>query len=456
MATPLDPDRWNEFASPKPPPRHCSVQPPVAPESARTVVGELLDRLTVGALLSIVVQCGRASLDVVESASATGLGSRTIDAVDLRTVPIGLDGCVLWRASSVASSESLLDLLREGVGDQAIPPAVARLLLARPTPTLDRLVTQLQDLAVTSELVQQLPNDSTTPKSAVVSQPSDVHDVPGQIALSVGGVQDAGCSGSNDDSSQVGESPPATRRRRVDEDLASANDQHVSATQRIASIRDNVGFRRIAFTLGTGVLGLVVVLALLVGGGSASASNDSEAAQLPAVIDPSPPQGEDQADSIASRDVAAPMESAVAAPQAAKEVAPGVQSVVTPVSWAAVLAELDRSRQRFFESGDVLDLHSYAKPDSSVAVRDSTTQRELAVLGARAVGMKTTILGIEVLSPERQVTELLVSDELSGYQVVRMSTGDVIETRKARSAANWRVRLEQIGDRWVIVDAVAS
>ena len=138
----------------------------------------------------------------------------------------------------------------------------------------------------------------------------------------------------------------------------------------------------------------------------------------------------------------------------------GVESVVTgdgrgatPISWAAVLADLDAKRQRLFESADLGLLATYARPDSPVARRDAASYRELGALGARAVGVSARIQKVSLRSMVGSAARLDVIDELSGYRIVRIGSGELLEERPPRQAKRWVVELEKVDGNWLLVDA---
>jgi len=127
-----------------------------------------------------------------------------------------------------------------------------------------------------------------------------------------------------------------------------------------------------------------------------------------------------------------------------------------PVSWAVVLAQLDDKRSQAFATGNQELLGQVSKVGSVAALRDRSLLAQLAQLGVKAVGMKATIVAVSVTRRDATSVELAVADELSSYRIVRATSGQEVEVRPARTAKNWRVTLESIGGRWLLVDSVES
>ncbi len=384
MATPLDPDRWSDFASPKPPTRAPTHTSPAQRTSAAGTdgqrgwqIGDVLESLTLGGAVSFVVQSAQSSSAGADSDTG-GRSGREMTAHELRTVSVGGDGRIDWPVGKTVRCDVLLELLREVTREQSLPPVVARTILARPAPSLDRMVDLLAEFANIGELAAGAIREE---KGSSTTQPS-----------------------------------PAARRRLV---------TAVTAAPPAAAPPAAEPPRRYVVAGGAGALGLLTIVAVLAGGASASPQ---------ASVAPSPTNSNVDPVATGTGD-------------------PRAVGIAAPISWAGVLAELDRQRQQYFAAGDTASLASYAKSGSPAQARDSAAQRELRALGARASGMVSKIVTVKSVAVDTDVAELDVTDELSGYQIVRIDTGAVIETRPARPVATWRVNLERVGERWQLVDS---
>ena len=131
MAAPLDPERWDEFARPRP-----RLQPQARPQprpasdglaaaQSQVRVGDLLDKaagghqaLPISAVAALVAQF--ANLLLTEPQAATS-------EFNLRSAHVSRDGPAGTHWSG-ARSDALLRLLRQALNEAAVPPAVARLL----------------------------------------------------------------------------------------------------------------------------------------------------------------------------------------------------------------------------------------------------------------------------------------------------------------------------------------
>ncbi len=401
MATPLDPDRWSDFASPKPP----TPAPARASSAQRTSaagtdgqrwwqIGDVLESLTLGGVVSFVVQSAQSSSSGADSDTG-GRSGREMAAHELRTISVGGDGRIDWPVGKTVRCDVLLELLREVTLEQSLPPVVARTILARPAPSLDRMVDLLAEFANIGELAAGARREE---KGSSPTQPS-----------------------------------PAARRR-----LITAATSALPATALPATAGPPTTAappRRYVVAGGAVALGLLTIVAVLAGGASASPQ---------ASVAPSP----------ANSNVD-PVATGTGDPRALGTGDPRALGTGAPISWAGVLAELDRQRQQYFAAGDTASLAAYAKSGSPAQARDSAAQRELRALGARASGMVSKIVTVKSVAVNTDVAELDVTDELSGYQIVRIDTGAVIETRPARPVATWRVNLERVGERWQLVDSRA-
>lgn len=217
---------------------------------------------------------------------------------------------------------------------------------------------------------------------------------------------------------------PAARRERVVDRAKYATRAQSKSEPRVAQSSEALIPRRFVIAGGAGALGLVAILALFAGG--ASASSGEQAPEEPYVP--------------AAAAVPTPVTSA---------------AVEVPVSWAALLAELDLRRQRSFASADAAAVGTYAKAGSAAAARDVASMNELAAMGARAKGMTSKILTVKVVASDAVSADLEVTDELSGYHVVRSDDGAVIEARPSRPAAAWKIRLEKVQGQWLLADSRA-
>ncbi|MEI2730002.1 MAG: hypothetical protein V9E85_12940 [Candidatus Nanopelagicales bacterium] len=132
MAAPLDPERWDEFARPRPRLRPQARPQPrpasdgLAAAQSQVRVGDLLDKaagghqaLPISAVAALVAQF--ANLLLTEPQAATS-------EFNLRSAHVSRDGLVQVPIGAWARSDALLRLLRQALNEAAVPPAVARLL----------------------------------------------------------------------------------------------------------------------------------------------------------------------------------------------------------------------------------------------------------------------------------------------------------------------------------------
>ena len=422
MAAPLDPERWDEFARPRP-----RLQPQARPQprpasdglaaaQSQVRVGDLLDKaagghqaLPISAVAALVAQF--ANLLLTEPQAATS-------EFNLRSAHVSRDGLVQVPIGAWARSDALLRLLRQALNEAAVPPAVARLLLARPAPGADRIADVLAEFGSDAELgtaVRSYEAGSEQPVAAPLPRPER--------------------------SPEAGLSPA-----------------HETTGPRLALFRDLPKARiprpsRLLAALVGAALGLVALLAVLSAGASATpTATPSE--DGPASADGTRKEGGTPGtDGTPGADVPATTQSQSAAPTPTSSAA---GQGGEPVSWAVVLAQLDDKRSEAFATGNQELLGQVSKVGSVAALRDRSLLAQMAELGVKAVGMKATIVAVSVTRRDATSVELAVADELSSYRIVRATSGQEVEVRPARTAKNWRVTLESIGGRWLLVDSVES
>lgn len=434
MASALDPDRWNEFARPSPPPPRVGGEPSrgLSLTSGRRPgvqsVIEVInlggtDHLPIAVVASLVGQMAQASLAPVEARNSAE--PRSLDAEELLTLPVAGDGVVRWPGGARTSSEALLMVLREAAHDHGLPPELARILLARPVPEIGRIADVLGELGSVEELARWLG---------------------GALAREVSNsTRPAAGSPRSSARAQAPRSPMAargSRRSQMEErGVGAAGTPEVSgddSTNRL--VREFLARpKRIIAGIAVAAIAVVVVLSGLVGGASASSSPVAGESPHPT---PEPTKFLQPNDSLSS---------ANQTPQPPPERKQTDEA--TPISWAAVLADLDAKRQRLFESGDIGLLVSYARKDSPAARRDSASHEELTALGARAKGVSAKIQNVSLLGMHATSARLDVTDELRGYRVVRADSGELVEELPPRPTKRWVVELEKVDGRWLLVDA---
>ena len=434
MAAPLDPDRWDEFAHPRPPAAQPAGQP--AGQDGRITVRELLSQAAAGQVdlpISAV-----ASLVCQFATMFDGVAEGTDSQFDLLSVEVSETGVARVPAGGWVDSGELVGLLREAVSDHALPASVARLLLATPTPDTGRLIAVLSALGSDDELgaaVRACLSASGGSEHSATPGPSFGSPPQGEPLFATSGGRRSSLA-----------SPTATRDQSLADGVVVESGKRRfgprSARLPILSRLPS----RVALSIAGGALGLVAVLAVLSAGASASPA--------PAQTSPAPAQTSLEAASASPEVPSAPTGEAALTASPVTSAAGSSASVSAPVSWAAYLAELDAKRSTAFATGNQALLDDIARAGSAAATRDRDLLAQLRELGVKAVGMTATIVGVSVARQDSSRAELVVTDELSSYRIVRIATGAEIEVRPPRAAKKWRVTLEPVGGAWRLVDSV--
>lgn len=167
---------------------------------------------------------------------------------------------------------------------------------------------------------------------------------------------------------------------------------------------------------------------------SPSALQDSGAS----VTGPGLPSGDagQGAGAVQSETPASPP-SAVASPTASE--AAGLPA--EPVDWLAVMVELDQLRSKALAAVDTDAVAAYAPAGTPANEADVRTVEALAAAGARPVGFRTRIVGVEVLASAKGSARLRVVDERGAYRL-EDSVGAVVEEVAAAGRRSWIVSVE--------------
>lgn len=126
----------------------------------------------------------------------------------------------------------------------------------------------------------------------------------------------------------------------------------------------------------------------------------------------------------------------------------GAQSaaVVRRTDWWHVFERLDRRRVDVLAEGDSRRLGEYAVPGSSAHHADAQLLADLAARGVHPEGLSSRILAIEDVTAEGSRVRARIVDLRSGYRLVDVASGKVVERVARAGARRWEVILEALAD----------
>lgn len=434
MAKPIDPNRWEEFPSRRAA-RSTSDRSSTAAaaafstDTARSAnaarcalrivadfgVQAIGDEPPIPVVAGLVGQisdqvCAGTSDDIggdVDGDVAVG--------VDPRGLPVHASGVVSVPGGFVASGHDLLMLFAELIGDQPVPPPIARLLLAKAETDIGQLSAALQPLGSAVEVADFMARRDEREGAGV------------GVARRAGGERQS-------------ESPTAERSSGSTPipDPGSASGRGIlggMTRPRIVAVVAGLSFVSVAaMVLLGGVSG--EELGDIAGGPAAVASGPATTV--------GPEQNQSPSPVVAS-----------ATPSSAAPKAGGTQRGATPypTSWAAQLAKLDAARAAAFATGDKALLADVNIAGSPSARMDEQLLEDLVSIGALAQGLGSTINDVEVVTASASEARLALTDVLGAYQIVAKADGSIIESREQRSQQSWEVTLRPIDGQWRIYQA---
>lgn len=423
MAKLIEPSRWAEFPG-RPRPTKTPTQHGPQRNSLRLrrwVVGDFRaqtdsDQPPVCVIAGIVGQL----------ATSVDLPTDRNDATDPRKFTVERSGIVVVPADYATSGYDLLMLFAELMGNQTVPPPIARLLLSKSDTEVGQLSTVLSP----------------------VGKPADVAEFIGRMSAVITG---DGPGVSTDE--LLDQVPPYSSP--VAERSAHSSQSHSfavsSARPRGSSEKtpDSGGRNRRTVVAILGATVLVALGVMVVRGGG-----QEDSAEVPLATEQGDPKP--VASATPSQDVTpsqvAPASRTSATTQSAT--APHPVAPPQPASWAALMTGLDASRAAAFSTGKQ-ELLSQVNVSGSPAARlDEETLGSLKQSGAVAKGYRSTIKQVKVISTSSIQALLVVTDVLEAYHVVTRAEGTVIESRRPRASQSWQVTLRPADGQWRIYEAV--
>ncbi|MGV1036560.1 MAG: hypothetical protein ACOYD0_05980 [Candidatus Nanopelagicales bacterium] len=117
------------------------------------------------------------------------------------------------------------------------------------------------------------------------------------------------------------------------------------------------------------------------------------------------------------------------------------KSDLSGTDWNAIVADLDSSRSRAFETGDRTLLDRVNAADSPASVADRRMLSKLSVSGLRARGLMSVIERIDVQQQRTDQATLVVTDRRPAYRLVSASTGRTVSKVAARGEVRWHVQV---------------
>lgn len=383
-----------------------------------TQLGQLGVELEAAVVTEVIYQLA----DLIDERSV--LGQRLLPMSE-QSVALCADGAVTWRAAdltseSVTVEQVLADLIamaRRLIEGQVVGASLARLLMSTPTDPV-----AIRDVLAASADEQLV--------ASVVSAAVSRADGPSETASSSITAAAAGASTTQATTANASESagagahlrsPRAHRasaQARVDRD-ATGSDSHLSRVTE--ALRGRATPRR-AVLVSAAVAVAVVGLAVLAQG----APNEVEAAASTLTAPATPT-------SAAS---ATPTDTHTALDETAAH-SPDLASV----DWNMIVAGLDSTRSRAFQTGDRDLLDSVNAPDSPAAKTDGGALSKLTTSGLRARGLATEVSRVKVHELRADQATLVVTDRRPAYRLVSATTGATVSKVAARDELVWRVRL---------------
>lgn len=410
--------------------------------TTRTTVGQLLAAMKadahtdypVGALSallhSLIVLLPESELDPGELAELLELPVR-----------VNAGGAVELDESSrfALTSPCAIELMRQQLSGHVLPAPMARLLLAKPPPTLERIEAVVAQLASAQELAD-----------AVASG----------VRLSTGASPPAGASASaaragSEASLDVASSRTAARARKADRSARraarEADPQTRSATReaghstwtaareadfssvldpKSAAVKVRPSSRmRWVLLMALGLAGVCLGISTLISTGTEARGEPAS----PGASGAHPGTG--------------------GAGQGSNDPATGGPApIVRGPDWTDILVRLDSARNAALETVNPAKLEEVSVPNSLAAAQDRQLVEELKEAGVKPVGMTMQLLSVHATEETASAAVLKVRDIRGAYQLIPLAgpTAGKIERIPARPALDWTVRLKMIGGNWRI------
>jgi hypothetical protein len=424
MAKLIEPSRWAEFPGR---PGHTKTPTQHGPQRnslrlGRWVVGDFRaqtdsDQPPICVIAGIVGQL----------AASADLPADMNGATDPRQFTVERSGIVVVPADYATTGYDLLTLFAELIGDQTVPPLIARLLLSKSDTEVGQLSTVLSAVGKQADVAEFIGRMS----EVMTADGPDVYidELPDEVPPYSSPIAERSA-----DSSRFQTFAGSSVRRHGSSENA----------------RDSGGGKRRTVVAIVGAAVLASLGAMVVLG---SGQEDSSEVAL-ATTD----QGDTKEVTPAtpSQDVTPSQVSPASHASAPTQYAtpPTPVTPPQPASWAALMTGLDVSRATAFATGR-LELLSQVNVSGSPAARlDEETLRSLKQIGAVAKGYRSTINDVKVISMSSTHALLAVTDVLNAYQIVTRAKGAVVESRRQRASQSWQVTLRPADGQWRIYEAV--
>jgi hypothetical protein len=125
---------------------------------------------------------------------------------------------------------------------------------------------------------------------------------------------------------------------------------------------------------------------------------------------------------------------------------------VTAPDWSRIMSALETARDRALGQRRLALLTAVDAPNRAALSRDRALITTMLRSQVHPVGLRSTVLATQVVAVNADVATLLVTDEVSSYDVVD-ATGHVVAHRRARGPHVFEMQLSHDADGWRL-DAV--